>query len=60
MEPHRGTFAFHSAQLFRRAFEEMRQYFRPRRKRKKFVSLARHRQQFVTKVQALESMFLAA
>jgi hypothetical protein len=38
----------------------MRQYFRPRRKRKQFVSLARQRRQFVTKVQALGSMFLAA
>ena len=53
-----GTFA--SAQRFCRAFEEVRQYFRPRRKRKQFVSLARRRRQFVTRVRALKSMFFAA
>ena len=58
--PMLGFGAFHSAQRFCHAFEEMRQYFRPRRKRKQFVSLARYRRQFVTRVQALESMFLAA
>ena len=58
--PMLGFGAFHSAQRFCRAFEEMRQYFRPRRTRKQFVSLARQRRQFVTKVQALESMFRAA
>jgi putative transposase len=54
-----GFGAFHSAQRFCCAFEEMRQYFRPRRKRKQFVSLARQRRQFVTKVQSLELMFFA-
>src|SRR5688572_24221180 len=34
-----GFGAFHSAQRFCRAFEEMRQYFRPRRKRRQFISL---------------------
>jgi putative transposase len=58
--PMLGFGACHSAQRFCRAFEEVRQYFRPRRKRKQFVSVARHRRQFVTKVQALESLFLAA
>ena len=58
--PMLGFGAFQSAQRCCRAFEEMRQYFRPRRKRKQFVSLARYRRQFVTRVRALESMFLTA
>jgi hypothetical protein len=48
------------AQRFCRTFEEVRQYFRPRRKRKPFVSLSRARQQFVKKVRTLEAMFLMA
>jgi transposase-like protein len=58
--PMLGFGAFHSAQRFCHAFEEMRQYFRPRRKRKQSVSAARNRRQFVTRVQALEAMFVAA
>jgi hypothetical protein len=38
----------------------VRQYFRPRRKRKQFVSLPRGRQQFIKKVRVLQEMFLAA
>jgi putative transposase len=57
--PMLGFGAFHSAQRFCRAFEEMRKYFRPRRKRKQFVSLGRQRRQFVMRVQALELVFLA-
>jgi putative transposase len=45
--PMLGFDAFPSAQRFCRTFEEVRQYFRPRRKRKQFVSLARARQQFI-------------
>ena len=45
--PMLGFGAFHSAQRFCRAFEEVRQYFRPRRKRKQFVSLPQRRRQFV-------------
>jgi DNA-binding transcriptional LysR family regulator len=37
----------------------VRQYFRPRRKRKQFVSLARQRQQFLARVHVLQSSFIA-
>jgi putative transposase len=56
--PMLGFGAFPSAQRFCSAFEEVRQYFRPRRKRKQFVSLLRRRQQFIQKVCALQEMFL--
>lgn len=58
--PMLGFGAFHSAQRFCRAFEEVRQYFRPRRKRKQSVSLPRSRRQFVARAEALQLMFLAA
>jgi putative transposase len=58
--PMLGFGAFPSAQRFCLAFEEVRQYFRPRRKRKQFVSLPRGRQQFIKKVRVLEAIFLAA
>jgi hypothetical protein len=54
-----GFGAYHSAQRFCSAFDEVRQYFRPRRKRKQFVSLARQRQQFLARVHVLQSSFLA-
>ena len=57
--PTLGFGAFRSAQRFCSAFDEIRQYFRPRRRRKQFVSLARQRQLFVTKVQSLQARFLA-
>ena len=57
--PMLGFGAFPSAQRFWRAFEEVRQYFRPRRKRKQVVSLAKGRRQFLFRALALESMFLA-
>jgi len=52
--------AFSSARCFCRAFEEVRPYFRARRRRKQFVSLPRGRQQFLKKVRVLEAIFLAA
>ena len=55
--PMLGFGAFSSAQRFCRAFEEIRQYFRPRRKRKQFVSLAQRRRQFTARAAALASMF---
>jgi transposase-like protein len=58
--PMLGFGAFRSAQRFCQAFEEVRQYFRPRRKRKQIISLAQRRRRFVAQAQALESMFLAA
>ena len=58
--PMLGFGKFASAQRFCRTFEEVRQYFRPRRRRKQFVSLPRGRQQFTKKVRALEAIFAAA
>src|SRR4051794_14319256 len=58
--PMLGFGAFASAQRFCRAFEEVRQYFRPRRKRKQFVSLPQRRQQFIKKVRVLQTLFAAA
>jgi putative transposase len=58
--PMLGFGAFPSAQRFCSAFDEVRQYFRPRRRRKQFVSLARQRQLFVTRVQSLPASFLAS
>jgi putative transposase len=48
------------ARRFCRAFEEVRQYFRPRRKRKQFVSLAKQRCQFISKALTLAYLFEAA
>src|SRR5215813_8104408 len=58
--PMLGFGAFPSAKRFCQAFEEVRQYFPPRRKRKQVISLAQRRRQFVGRAQVLESMFLAA
>ena len=58
--PMLGFGSFHSAQRFCHAFEEMRHYFRPRRRRKQLVSADRSRRQFVIRVKALEVMFIAA
>src|ERR1700710_1941265 len=55
--PMLGFGAFPSAQRFCRAFEEVRQYFRPRRKRKQFVSLLAGRQKFLARAEALASLF---
>jgi len=58
--PMLGFGAFRLAQRFYRAFEEVRQYFRPRRKQKQSISLAQSRRRFIARAQVLESMFLAA
>ena len=58
--PRLGFGAFLSAKRFCQAFEQVRQYFRPRRRRKQVVSLAKGRRQFLFRALALESMFLAA
>lgn len=58
--PMLGSSAFPSAQRFWRAFEEIRQYFRPRSKQNQFVSLSKCRNQFVSRVRKLEQMFQAA
>ena len=48
------------ARRFCRAFEEVRQYFRPRRNRKQFVPLAKQRRQFVSRALTLVYLFEAA
>ena len=58
--PMLGFGGFRSAQRFCRAFEEVRQYFRPRRKQKQSSSLGQCRQRFANRAQVRESMFLAA
>ena len=58
--PMLGFGGFRSAQRFCRAFEEVRQYFRPRHKKKQVSSLAQCRRRFADRAQVLESMFLAA
>ena len=58
--PMLGFGALPSAQRFCRAFEEVRQYFRPSRKTNDFLSLAHGRRQFLFRVLALESLFLGA
>jgi putative transposase len=58
--PMLGFGALPSAQRFCRAFEEVRQYFRPRRKTNDLLQLAHGRRQFLFRVLALESLFLAA
>jgi putative transposase len=49
-----------SGRRFCRALEEVRQYFRPRRKRKQFVPLAKQRRQFVFRALTLAYLFEAA
>ena len=58
--PMLGFGALPSAQRFCRAFEELRQYFRPRRKQNQAISLAQGRRQFLFRAFGLESLFLAA
>jgi putative transposase len=48
------------ARRFCRAFEEVSQYFRPRPKRKQFVSLAKQRRQFISRALTLAYLFEAA
>ena len=58
--PMLGFGALPSAQRFCRAFEEVRQYFRPRRKHNEVISLADARRQFLFRAIKLESLFLGA
>jgi len=58
--PMLGFGALPSAQRFCRAFEEVRQYFRPRRKQNEVISLPNARRQFLFRVLELESLFLAS
>src|SRR5215831_12377185 len=58
--PMLGFGAFPSAQRFCRAFEEVRQYFRPRRKQNQVISLSNARRQFLLRALELEALFVAA
>ena len=58
--PMLGFGAFESAKRFCGAFEEVRQYLRPRTQMAEFVSLSMRRTLFIERVQALEVMFQAA
>src|SRR3954467_2431067 len=58
--PMLGFGEFRSAQRFCRAFEEVRQYFRPRRKQNKAISLSNARRQFLLRALELETLFVAA
>jgi transposase-like protein len=58
--PMLGFSALPSAQRFWRAFEEVRQYFRPRHKQNKVISLPDARRQFLYRSLALEALFAAA
>jgi putative transposase len=55
--PMLGFGGFESAKRFCVAFEEVRQYFRPRSRMTEFVSLSTRRSVFVERVQALELVF---
>jgi transposase-like protein len=58
--PMLGFGALLSAQGFWRAFEEVRQYFRPRRKQNEVISLPNARRQFLFRALELEALFVAA
>src|SRR5246127_1788182 len=58
--PMLGFGEFGSARRFGRAFEGVRQYFRPRRIQNQVISLAQGRRQFLFRALELESLFVAA
>ena len=58
--PMLGFGAFESAQRYCQAFDEIRNYFRPRRRMREFVSLSQRRDLFVNRVQQLQSIFQTA
>jgi putative transposase len=55
-----GFGALPSAKRFCRAFEELRQYFRPRRKQNEVISLSQARRQFLFRALEVEVLFVAA
>jgi putative transposase len=57
--PTLGFQSFRSAQRFCHSFDELRNSFRPRQRCHQVVPAARRREQFRTKVDALQSAFLA-
>lgn len=58
--PMQGFGAFDSAKRFCQAFDEVRNYFRPRQRMREFVSLSERRHLFLNRVQQLQSIFQAA
>jgi hypothetical protein len=54
-----GFGALPSAQRFWQAFEEVRQYFRARRKQNEVISLSNGRRQFLFRALELEALFVA-
>src|SRR4051794_29583156 len=57
--PMLGFKSFRSAQQFCRSFDELRNYFRPRQRCHQVVPAARSKEQFRTKLDTLQSAFLA-
>jgi transposase-like protein len=57
--PMLGFRSFRSAQRFCRSFDELRNYFRPRQRPHQIVPAARRKEQFRTKVDTLQTAFLA-
>jgi len=53
-----GFKSLRSAQRFCRSFDELRNYFRPRRSPNQFVPLAKRRQQFKNKLAVLQTTFV--
>jgi transposase-like protein len=58
--PMLGFGAFESAQRYCQAFDEVRNYFRPRSRMGELVSLSERRNLFVNRVQQLQSIFQSA
>ena len=58
--PMLGFGAVESARRFCQAYDEVRNYFRARRRMGEVVSLAERRQQYLTRVEVLQTMFQAA
>jgi hypothetical protein len=55
-----GFGAFESAKRFCQAFDEVRNFFRFRRRMMECVSLSKRRQLFVNRIQQMQSIFQAA
>ncbi len=58
--PTLGFGAFDSARRFCQAMDEVRQFFRPRRRMREFVSLSQRREHFLKRVNELQMMFQIA
>jgi putative transposase len=56
--PMRGFGTFASAARFGRAFDEVRQYFRPRHKEKEYMPLAQQRQLFLERLAVLQELMV--